>query len=158
MTRYARFTRSSFWDGMKWSDRISDGLRLNDGAWKSFVAYQPLVVTQPKEKRAVKRLYQAKIFKENYTKKDNRQPNTHWASAPISNEIRCYLDKQYKRNKRISQAKMLKILKIIAVNKNRYLTLDISRNNRNVGNVWGGVVKDKKERRARCGKGRILLF
>ena len=40
-------TRLSFWNGMKWSDRISGGSRRHSGARKSFVAYQPLVVTEP---------------------------------------------------------------------------------------------------------------
>ena len=44
------------------------------------------------------------------------------------------------------------------VNKNRYLTLDISRNNRNVGNVWGGVVKDKKNAAPVVGKDGYYYF
>ncbi len=39
-------TRLSFWNGMKWSDRIWGGSRQNGGARKSFVFYQPLVVTE----------------------------------------------------------------------------------------------------------------
>ncbi len=50
---YCFATRLSFWNGMKWSDRISGGSRRNDSARKSFIIHQPLVVAEQKVLRFV---------------------------------------------------------------------------------------------------------